>query len=61
MWVFENWIFADGQISEDSVGKALIQFWHWRFEPDHESIESDPCSGRPSTSKRLDHIYDNAK
>ena len=35
---------------DDSMGEVQINFWYRRFKDGWESIESDPPSGRPSTS-----------
>ena len=36
----------------DAMSAALIKVWHKHFEDGQESVESDPHSGRPATSRR---------
>jgi len=36
---------------DDSVSEAQIKFWYRRFKDGWESVESNPRSGRPSTSR----------
>ena len=35
---------------DDAVGAVQIRVWHKCFNDGRESVESDPCSGRPATS-----------
>jgi len=36
---------------DESLSEAQIKFWYRRFKDGWESVESDPHSGRPSTSR----------
>ena len=36
---------------DDTVSAAQIKVWHKRFQDGWESVESDPRSGRPATSR----------
>ena len=35
---------------DDAVSAVQIRVWHKCFDDGRESVESDPCSGRPATS-----------
>jgi len=41
---------------DDSVSEAQIKLWYWLFKNDWESVESDPRSGRPSTSRTPEYV-----
>jgi len=36
---------------EDAMGRTQVFDWFRRFNDGRTSVESDPCSGRPSTSR----------
>jgi len=36
---------------EDAMGRTQVFDWFRLFKEDRTSVESDPCSGRPSTSR----------
>ena len=36
---------------DDAMSVAQIKVWHKCFKDGPESVESDPCSGRPATSR----------
>ena len=36
---------------EDAMGRTQVFDWFRRFKEGRTSVESDPCSGRPSTSR----------
>ena len=38
---------------DDAMSAAQIKVWHKRFKDGRESVESDPHSGRPATSRGL--------
>ena len=46
----------------DAMSAAQIQVWHKRFKEGRESVESDPCSGRPAEfyGKTSNHPGDSA-
>jgi hypothetical protein len=50
-----QWVFG-----EDAVGIAQIKEWYIRFKDGLTSVESDACSGRPSTS-RNDELIDQVR
>jgi len=41
---------------DDALSEAQIKFWYWRFKDGWESMESDPRSGRPSTSRTPENV-----
>ena len=41
---------------EDAVGRKRVFDWFRRFKEGRTSVESDPCSGRPSTSRNKEMI-----
>jgi len=41
---------------DDSMSKAQIQLWYQSFKGGWESLEIDPRSGRPSTSRTLENV-----
>ena len=43
--------FGDG-----AMNVAQIKVWHESFKNGSESIESDPCSGRPETSRTPENV-----
>ena len=40
----------------DAMSAALIKVWHKHFEDGQESVESDPHSGRPETSRIPENV-----
>ena len=38
---------------DNEMSAAQIKVWHKHFKDGGESVESDPRSGRPATSKHL--------
>ena len=38
------------------MNAELIKVWHKCFKDDQESAESDPCSGRPATSRTPENV-----
>ena len=42
--------------ADDSMSEAQIKFWYRRFKLGQKSVESDPRSGRPSTSRTPENI-----
>ena len=38
------------------MSAAQIKEWHKRFQDGRESVESDPCSGRPTTSRTPENV-----
>ena len=36
--------------------KRQIKVWHKHFKDGQESVESDPCSGRPETSRAPENV-----
>ena len=36
---------------DDAMSTAQIKVWHKCFKDGGKSVESDPCSGRPATSR----------
>jgi len=41
---------------DDSLSEAQIKFWYRRFKDGWESMDNDPCSGRPSTSRTPENV-----
>ena len=41
---------------DDAVGAVQIRVWHKCFNDGRESVESDPHSGRPATSRAPDNV-----
>ena len=41
---------------EDAVSAAQMKVWHRCFRCGRESVESDPCSGRPATSRIPENV-----
>ena len=41
---------------DDAMSAAQIKVWHKCFKDGRESIESDPCSGRPATSRTPENV-----
>ena len=41
---------------EDVMGRTQVFDWFHRFKEGRTSVESDPCSGRPSTSRKKEMI-----
>ena len=38
------------------MSAAQIKVWHKCFKDGQESVESDPCSGRPATSRTPENV-----
>ena len=36
---------------DDAMSAVQIKVWHKSFKESRESVERDPCSGRPATSR----------
>ena len=41
---------------DNAMSAAQIKVWHKCFKDGQESVESDPCSGRPATSRTPDDV-----
>jgi len=41
---------------DDSISETQIKFWYRRFKEGRESFESDPRSGRPSSSRTPENV-----
>ena len=41
---------------DDAMSAAQMKVWHTRFKDGRESVESDPCSGRPATSRTPENV-----
>ena len=41
---------------DDAMSAVQIKVWYKRFEDGRESVESDPCSGRPATSRTPENV-----
>ena len=41
---------------DDAMSAAHIKRWHKHFKDDSESVESDPRSGRPATSRTPENV-----
>ena len=41
---------------EDAMSTVQIKVWHKFFKDGQESVESDPHSGRPATSRTPDNV-----
>ena len=41
---------------DDAMSAAQIKVWHKRFKDGRESVESDPRSGRPATSRTPENV-----
>ncbi|XP_042243425.1 protein GVQW3-like [Homarus americanus] len=41
---------------DDSMSEAQIKLWYKRFKDGRESVESDPRSGKPSTSRTTENV-----
>ena len=45
---------------DDAMSAAHVKKWHKHFKDDSESVESDPCSGRPATHRtpeNAEHVW----
>ena len=40
----------------DAMRAEQIEVWHKHFKYGQESVESDPCSGRPATSRTPENV-----
>ena len=46
--------------ADDAMSAAQIKVWHKSVKDGWESVESDPCSGRPATSRtpeNVEHVW----
>ena len=43
-------------IRDDAVSAAQIKMWHKHFKDGQESVESDPCSGRPKMPENIESV-----
>ena len=41
---------------DDAMSTVQIKVWHKRFKDGQESVDSDPCSGRPATSRTPENV-----
>ena len=41
---------------DDAVSAAQMKAWHRCFKDGRESVESDPCSGRPARSGTPENV-----
>ena len=41
---------------DNTMSAVQIKVWHKRFKDGWESVESDPCSGRPATSRTPENV-----
>ena len=41
---------------DNAMSAAQIKVWHKCFKDGRESVESDPCSGRPATSRTSENV-----
>ena len=41
---------------DDAMTAAQIKVWHKHFKDGRESVESDPCSGRPVTNRTPENV-----
>ena len=41
---------------DDAMSAAQIKVWHTRFKDGRESVESDPHTGRPATSRAPEDV-----
>ena len=45
---------------DDAMTAEQIKLWHKCFKDGQESVESDPCSGRPAISRtpqKIEHVW----
>ena len=45
---------------DDAMSAAQIKVWHKYFKDCRESVENDPCSGRPATVRtpeNVEHVW----
>ena len=45
---------------DNAMSAAQIKVWHKSVKEGWESVESDPCSGRPATSRtpeNVEHVW----
>ena len=42
--------------ADESMGITQIKEWYMRFKNGRTSVDSDPCSGRPSLTTRPENI-----
>ena len=41
---------------DDAMSEAQVKVWHKCFKDGRESVESNPCSGRPATSRTPENV-----
>ena len=41
---------------DDTMGAVQVKLWHECFKDGQGSVESDPCSGRPATSRTPENV-----
>ena len=41
---------------DNAMSAAQVKVWHESFKDGQESVESDPCSGRPATSRSPENV-----
>ena len=41
---------------DDAMSAAQIKLWHKYFQDSQESVEGDPCSGRPTTGRTPENV-----
>ena len=41
---------------DDAMSGVQIKVWYKHFEDGRESVESDPCCGRPATSRTPESV-----
>ena len=54
--VTETYQLLQQAYGEDAMGHTQVFDWFHRFKEGRTSVESDPCSGRPSTSRNKEMI-----
>jgi len=52
-WKLFEWL---RRLLDDSMSEAQIKLWYRRFKDGWDSVESDPHSGKPSTSKTPENV-----
>ena len=41
---------------DDAMNAVQIKVWHKHFKDGRDSVESDPCSGGPATSRTPENV-----
>ena len=49
------WIIQKA-FGDDVMSAGQLKVWHKCFKDGRESVESDPCSGRPATSRTPENV-----